>query len=159
MICVDMHIQRRKHYSRLNRAHTWQYDVHLLYKAAVSLCVCVYVCLYFFLYVCLSVCSYVCLSVSPLFDTTVGPRPNLACICRLIWEWFEPKQMWPTSPQGAPGGDFRGSKIEKSGKCHELPRKSIIFLNPHPILRLDVLGVTISKVGEFHQLPRKLIHF
>ena len=149
MICVDMHIQRRKHYSRLNRAHTWQYDVHLLYKAAVSLCVCVCVCM--------SVCSYVCLSVSPLFDTTVGPRPNLACICRLIWEWFEPKQMWPTSPQGAPGG-FRVPKLKSPGNVMNCPENQN-KLNPHPILRLDILGLTISKVGKFHQLPRKLIHF
>ena len=157
MICVDMHNQLRKHYSRLNRAHTWQYDIHLLYKAAVSLCVCVYVCLSVFLYVCLSVRMSVCLY--PPFSTRPSDHDQ-------IWHAFADwsgndsnlNKCDPPHHRG-PRGDFRGSKIEKSGKCHELPRKSIIFLNPHPILRLDVLGVTISKVGEFHQLPRKFIHF
>ena len=30
------------------------------------------------------------------------------------------------------GGSFRGSKNQKSGKFHELPRKSIHFFNPPP---------------------------
>ena len=38
-----------------------------------------------------------------------------------------------------------GSKIQKSGKCHELPRKSIFFFSPHPTLWLGVLGLKISK--------------
>ena len=58
------------------------------------------------------------------------------------------KQIWPTysgrygtHPQlkklthPTPGGShgvFRGSKNQKSGKCHELPRKSIHFFNPPP---------------------------
>ena len=47
-------------------------------------------------------------------------------------------------------GDFRGSTIQKSGKCHGLPRKSIIFFNPYPTLWLGVLGLQISKsLGNF----------
>ena len=37
------------------------------------------------------------------------------------------KTIWPTPPQGGPMGVFRGSKNEKSGEFHELPRKSIHF--------------------------------
>ena len=37
------------------------------------------------------------------------------------------KKLDPPDP-----GDFRGSKIQKSGKCHELPRKSIIFFKTPP---------------------------
>ena len=51
---------------------------------------------------------------------------------------------------------FRGSTIQKSGKCHGLPRKSILFFNPHPTLWLGVLGLKISKnLKKFHQLQRK----
>ena len=31
----------------------------------------------------------------------------------------------PPDPRGCARGDFRRSKIQKSGKCHELPRKKI----------------------------------
>ena len=55
-------------------------------------------------------------------------------------------------------GDFRGSKIQKSGKCNGLPRKSIIFFNPHPTLWLGVLGLKDSKTRKFHELPRKWFH-
>ena len=45
-----------------------------------------------------------------------------------------------------PRGDFRGSNIQKSGKCHELPRKSIILKKnpPHPTppqgVQVGILG-------------------
>ena len=59
-----------------------------------------------------------------------------------------------------PSGHFRGSKIQKSGKCHGLPRKSIFFFNPHPTLQLGVLGLKISKsLGNVMELPRKWFHF
>ena len=104
-----------------------------MYKAAASLCV--YVCLY-----------------PPPFDTTVGLQPNLAGKCGLSWELYKPKTFDPPNPRG----DFRWSKIQKSGKCHEVPRKSIMFFNPHHTLGLGVLEVNISKV---HELSRKLKHF
>ena len=34
--------------------------------------------------------------------------------------------------KGVPGGNFRGLKIKKSGKCHELSRKSIYLFNAQP---------------------------
>ena len=43
---------------------------NLLHKAAVFLCACVHACVR--VCMCLSVCTH------PLFDTTVGPQPNLA---------------------------------------------------------------------------------
>ena len=36
------------------------------------------------------------------------------------------------TPRGSQGG-FMGSTIQKSRKCHELPRKSIKKINPHPV--------------------------
>ena len=100
--------------------------------------------------------------------TPVGPQPNLAHIFGWIWDWFEAKkkksilggqkfkspgnvmncpenQFFLNPTPGGPNGDFRGSKIQKSGKCYGLPRKSIIFFNPHPTLWLGVLGLKISK--------------
>ena len=46
----------------------------------------------------------------------------------------------------APQGGFQVVKHSKSGKCHELPRKSIKKLTPtaHPT-GVEVLGVNISK--------------
>ena len=64
----------------------------------------------------------------------------------------------PTS--GGARADFSGSKIKKSGKCHELPRKSLIFVKPHPTPggpSGDFRGSTIQKSGKCHGLPRKLI--
>ena len=51
--------------------------------------------------------------------------------CLQIWGWFLPKKIdLPT--QGGRSGNFRGSKNQKSGKCHELSRKSIKFVFTHP---------------------------
>ena len=36
-------------------------------------------------------------------------------------------KFYPPEPSWVSGGDFRGSTIQKSGKCHELTRKSIIL--------------------------------
>ena len=62
-----------------------------------------------------------------------------------------------------PRGDFRGSKIQKSGKCHELPRKSIFFFfKPHPTPggpNGDFRGSKIQKSGKCHGRPRKSIIF
>ena len=50
-----------------------------------------------------------------------------------IWGWFLPKKIdLPTQGGGGRNGNFRGSKNQKSGKCHELSRKSIKFVFTHP---------------------------
>ena len=54
------------------------------------------------------------------------------------------------------GGSFRGSKNQKSWKCHELPRKSIIFLNPGgggvKVLGVNIL-LTAEKIDNFFNPP------
>ena len=47
-----------------------------------------------------------------------------------IWGWFLPKKI--DLPTQGRSGNFRGSKNQKSGKCHELSRKSITFVFTHP---------------------------
>ena len=47
-----------------------------------------------------------------------------------IWGWFLPKKI--DLPTQGRNGNFRGSKNQKSGKCHELSRKSIKFVFTHP---------------------------
>ena len=50
-----------------------------------------------------------------------------------IWGWFLPKKIdLPTQGGGGRSGNFRGSKNQKSGKCHELSRKSIHLFLPIP---------------------------
>ena len=53
-----------------------------------------------------------------------------------------------------------GSKNQKSGKCHELSRKSIIFLDPPhpggPGVGGGALGVNISKVREISRTAEKI---
>ena len=64
---------------------------------------------------------------------------------------------------GVARGDFRGSTIQKSGKCHELPRKStIFFFKTHPTPAGpsgDFRGSKMQKSGKCHGLPRKSIIF
>ena len=69
----------------------------------------------------------------------------------------------PTRPQGGGArGDFMGSNIQKSGKCHELPRKSIIFVlknPPHPTPggpSGDFRGLAIQKVREMSWTAQKI---
>ena len=46
-----------------------------------------------------------------------------------IWGWLLPKKIdLPTQGGGGRSGNFRGSKNQNSGKCHELSRKSIKFV-------------------------------
>ena len=63
-----------------------------------------------------------------------------------------------TSPPkgGGRNGNFRGSKNQKSGKCHELSRKSIKFVFTHPT-RGGGGGSKFQKSGKFHELSRKSI--
>ena len=62
------------------------------------------------------------------------------------------------TPRGSQGG-FMASTIQKSRKCHELPRKSIKKLTPTP--RVGWVGGSFrgQKLGKYHELPGKLIHF
>ena len=43
----------------------------------------------------------------PFFDTTVGPRPNLARMWEYRRDWLSPKQIGPPHPRGG----FRGLSI------------------------------------------------
>ena len=77
-----------------------------------------------------------------------------------IWGWFLPNKIdLPT--QGGRSGNFRGSKNQKAGKCHELSRQSIkfVFFNPsHPGgFRGGGWGSKFQKSGKFHELSRKSI--
>ena len=55
-------------------------------------------------------------------------------------------------------GILGGQKFKSPGNV--MPRKSIIFFNPHPTLWLGVLGLNISKsLKKFHQLQRKWFNF
>ena len=69
---------------------------------------------------------------------------------------------YPSHPGGVPGGGgVGGSKFQKSGKCHELSRKSIQFVFTHPTLgggsRGGVWGSKFQKSGKCHELLRKSI--
>ena len=72
----------------------------------------------------------------------------------------------PQPPGGGRSWNFRGSKNQKSGKCHELCRKAITICLTHPTpgdsggLRGEGgWGSKFQKSGKFHELPRKSIIF
>ena len=63
------------------------------------------------------------------------------------------------TPRGGARGAFRGSKIQKYGKCHELPRKSIIKTKKPPDSRGpggDFKGLAIQKVREMSWTAEKI---
>ena len=63
-------------------------------------------------------------------------------------------------PGGSPGG--WGSKSQKSGKCHELPRKVIKNVTPtppHPTGGWEFYGYKFQTSETFHELSRKSIFF
>ena len=91
-------------------------------------------------------CVYDCLSVPPFFDTTVGPRPNMSHIMDRSGNGSKLNKFAL--------GDFFGGQKLKSGICHELPRKSIYFFNPHRVV--DSFGAKKSR--NFHKVQRKSIH-
>ena len=77
-----------------------------------------------------------------------------------IWGWFLPKKIDLPTQGGGRSGNFRGSKNQKSGKCHELSRKSIDLFLPFPPRggsRGGGWGLTFQKSGKFHELSRKSI--
>ena len=66
----------------------------------------------------------------------------------------------PPTTTGGRSGNFRESKNQKSGKCHELPRKSIIFFylsHPGGVRGGVGWGSKFQKSGKFHELSRKSI--
>ena len=62
-----------------------------------------------------------------------------------------------------PSGNFRGSKKQKSGKCHELPRKvvetNVTPTPPHPTGVGSFMGKHFKCLRHFHELSRKSIFF
>ena len=60
----------------------------------------------------------------------------------------------PTPPWGSGGGGGWGTTFQKSGKFHELPRKSRFF---YPSPSGNFRGSKCQKSGKFHELPRKSI--
>ena len=77
-----------------------------------------------------------------------------------IWGWFLPKKIDLPTQGGGRSGNFRGSKNQKSGKCHELSRKSINWFLPIPPgggSRGGGWGLKFQKSGKFHELSRKSI--
>ena len=78
-----------------------------------------------------------------------------------IWGWFLPKKFDLPTQGGGRSGNFRGSKNQKSGKCHELSRKSINLFLPIPPGGRGVpgggWGSKFQKSGKFHELSRKSI--
>ena len=78
---------------------------------------------------------------------------QLACFRQLL-------QNRPSHPRGGRSGNFRGSKNQNSGKCHELSRKSIkfvFFTHPSPGGSGGGWGSKFQKSGKFHELSRKSI--
>ena len=61
----------------------------------------------------------------------------------------------PPPTKGGRSGNFRGSTNQKSGKCHELPRKVIKQINPTPPHQgLGVLKGKNFKCQTFHELEK-----
>ena len=60
---------------------------------------------------------------------------------------------------GGRSGNFKGSKNQKSRKCHELSRTSIKLVFTHPTGGGPGggLGSKFQKSGKFHELSRKSI--
>ena len=82
------------------------------------------------------------------------------------WGWFLRKQIDP-HPRVVEVGILGGSKNQKSGKCHELSRKSLTKKLTHPPwgvpgglgVEVGILGEsTNQKSGKCHELSRKLIN-
>ena len=81
---------------------------------SVPLCVCLSVCAPFFRHD---------RQIATTFDTHMRIDPGII---------RSQTNVTHLTPGVSQGGGFSGSNIQKSGKCHELPRKSIKQCNPHP---------------------------
>ena len=90
----------------------------------------------------------------------IGLKRDLRCInpCKSGDGSYLKKIDLPTQGGGR-NGNFRGSKNQKSGKCHELSRKSITFVFTHPTRGggFGGGGSKFQKSGKFHELSRKSI--
>ena len=94
----------------------------------------------------------------------IGLKRDLRCInpCKSGDGSYLTKLTSP--PNGGGGGrnaNFRGSTNQKSGKCHELSRQSVIFFLTHPTPGGSEggggWGSKFQKSGKFHELSRKSI--
>ena len=90
----------------------------------------------------------------------IGLKRDLRCInpCKSGDGSYLKKLTSP--PKGGRSGNFRGSKNQKSGKCHELSRKSIDLFLPFPPRGGSGgggWGLKFQKSGKFHELSRKSI--
>ena len=94
----------------------------------------------------------------------IGLKRDLRCInpCKSGDGSYLKKLTSPPKGGGGRNGNFRGSKNQKSGKCHELSRKSIKFVFTHPTRGGGGSGgggSKFQKSGKFHELSRKSINF
>ena len=89
----------------------------------------------------------------------IGLKRDLRCInpCK-CGDGSYLKKLTSSPKRGGRSGNFRGSKNQKFGKCHELSRQSIQFVSFNPShpggFRGEVGG---QKSGKFHELSRKSI--
>ena len=114
--------------------------------------------------------AYVVAAVAPqTYPNSTGPNVSerdgiiLADLHKSlqIWGWFLPKKNRPPPTNRGRSGNFRGSKNQKTGKCHELSRKSIKFvflpIPPRGVPGGGIWGSKFQKSGKFHELSRKSI--
>ena len=91
----------------------------------------------------------------------IGLKRDLRCInpCK-YGDGSYLKKLTSPPKGGGRNGNFRGSKNQKSGKCHELSRKSITFVFTHPTRGGGGFrggGSKFQKSGKFHELSRKSV--
>ena len=93
----------------------------------------------------------------------IGLKRDLRCInpCKSGDGSYLKKIDLLTQGGGGRSGNFRGSKNQKSGKCHELSRKSINVFLPNPPRGVPGgggWGSKNQKSGKCHELSRKSIN-
>ena len=89
----------------------------------VCVCMCVYVCVCVCMCVYVCVCVCVCLSVTPFFRHDRVTATKFGTHVRIDPGIIRTKKQLTHHTLGGLSWDIRGSKIRKSGTCHELPRK------------------------------------
>ena len=82
--------------------------------------------------------------------------PNLAHMCKFIWEWIYAKQIAPRDTRGHLGG-FRGSTIQKSG---EAVRLAPTFVHVYPSIPRVAFrgggGVRMSQIKKSGEAVKRL---